>query len=130
KEVADALRSRFRGVVDMDARRWLAGRAGRAVVRTEHAVAPRVIEDEDTGRAGCSGDSRLRLWVIDLANLVVIPEIVYGGLVLQEREAFAVERELRRDRARVVDRQRMAFMCCVGSRHTWWRLESVVARPL
>jgi DnaB-like helicase C terminal domain len=130
EQVADPLRSGLRSVVDMHARGRLARYARHAVIRARHALAPGMIEDEDAGGAGRVRNGALRLRIINLAQLVVVPEIPHGGLASEQRESLAVEGDVRRDRARVVDRYPVGLRRGIGARHANGRLASIVARPL
>ena len=62
EQVADPLRARARGVVDMDAGRRLARPTGRAVLHARHAAALEMIEDKDAAGAGDLGDKALGFW--------------------------------------------------------------------
>ena len=81
-------------MVDMDAGCRLARTAARVVAQARHPAALQMVEDEHAAGAGVFLEKRLGLRVVDPANLVVVPEILDRGAVLDQAEAFAVEVQL------------------------------------
>src|SRR5439155_13038310 len=75
QEIADALRARARGVVDIHPGRRLARPAGLAAVDTVDAAALDMVEDKDAAGAERLLDELGRLRVVDGADLVIVPEI-------------------------------------------------------
>ena len=129
EEVAHALRAGPFGVIDMHAGRGLARRAGGAILRARHAAAQRVVEHEDLAGAGGFGDQALGLGVVDAAEFVLVVEVVHRAGVVQHRKTFAVERDVRRDRARALDRHAVRVARGVGAGDARRRFEGVVAWP-
>src|SRR5215469_1910927 len=95
QQVANPLRAGISRMVDMHPGGRLARSAGRAVLYSGNAAALQVVEDEDATGGGHLLDDPLGFGVIDSANLVVVPEILYGTALFNERETLRVERHVR-----------------------------------
>ena len=113
----------------MHAGRRLARRAGRAVGGPVHAAAQRVVEDEHLAGAGRLRHHALHLGIIHPPHLVLVPEVADRALVVQYREALAVERDVGDDRTNVMYRHGVRFALRVRTRHAGRRIEGIVARP-
>ena len=76
------------------------------------------------------GQHALHLGIVDAAHLVLVPEVAHRALVVQHREALAVERDVRRRRGRASwIAHGVRLVRRIGARHAGRRIERVVARP-
>ena len=114
----------------MHAGRGLARHAGLAAIDTIDAAALDVVEDEDAAGAEDVGNKALGLGIVDLAHLVIVPEIADRTALLDEGETLRVEPDLVRNRPHIVDMHPVRLMHHVRRRVAGTRLIGVIARPL
>jgi hypothetical protein len=94
------------------------------------AATDRVVEDQDPAGAGHFGDKTLGFGIVDAAQFVLVIKVPHRAFVLEEGQAFAVERQLRCDRAGVVDRHAVRLGDAGRARHARRRVVGEVHRLL
>jgi hypothetical protein len=106
-QITHALRARLHGIVVVDTGDRLTRRPGGAVDAARDASADRVVENQHSLGAGDLGHEAFGLRIIDPAQLVLVIEVLDGTAVLDERQAFDVERQPPRDRPGIMDDHRV-----------------------
>src|SRR6516165_96077 len=114
----------------MHARRRLARATCSAVLQPHYAASLQMVEDKDAARARHLLDDLLGLRVIDPANLVIIPEILYCATLLDERETLRVDRHVGRNRPHIVNPHCVRIVSHIRALLTLRRLKGIIARPL
>jgi hypothetical protein len=99
--LANAVRPRRGGLIDMDACCGLPRTRAADVGRAFDASADGMIEDEDAIRLQCRPDERFRRRVVDAPHLFIVIEILDRGRVTNQRKAFAVQRNIFGDQTRI-----------------------------
>src|SRR5262249_5669459 len=91
--------------------------------------AQRVVEDEDLAGARRLLHHAFHFRVVDAPHLVLVPEIPYRTLVVQDGKPLLVEGDIRLDRADIVNGNHVRLALRVRARYAGRRIERVVARP-
>ena len=102
-EIADALRTGPRRLIDMHAHGRLAGRVRHAVVDPSNPTPQRMIEDEDAARPGRCRDQSLGFGIVEFAQLALVVEVANRTAVAKDGKPLTVERGLGCDVTDIVD---------------------------
>src|ERR1700716_2343397 len=86
-----------------------------------------MVENQDPAGAGRGGDQLLGLGVVDSLHLVIVVEVAYRRLVLDELDAFVVEGEHVRQSPRVAYGHGAGLVLGVGLRHALRQLVGIAA---
>ena len=106
---ANAVGARFVGLVDMDARRRLARTGAPDIRGALDALAHGVVEDEDAVGLQRRLQEGFHGGIIDAPHFLIVVEILDDGGMADQRKAFAIQREIAGDQARVEDRDVVRF---------------------
>ena len=79
------------------------------------AVAHGVVENEPPLRAGRLREHTLRFRVLDATDLIIVEEIAYNTLMMQQSETLAVERDVAVERPGTEHRHNMRLGDAVGA---------------
>src|SRR5262249_44758991 len=119
QQVAHALRAGPLGVIVVRAAHDLADLARLTLVVVGGAQG--MVEDDDARGAALGLHQRLHLRIIDAADLVVVEEVDDLGVVANETEAMAIERERVGAAPRIVDRRAVRIWRAPRARCGWGR---------
>ena len=106
----------------MNAGDGLARHAGGTVFAIPHAAAEGVIEDHRALAAGRFQHRAFGFGVADALQFIFVVEILLFGGAVDQRETFPVQRQILRDRAHVVDFDRMGLGDDVADGHAGLRV--------
>ena len=88
-----------------------------AIDAAPDAATDRVVEDHNPAGTGHFGDETLGFGIVDAAQFVLVIKVPHRAFVLDEGQAFAVERQLRCYRTGVVNRHAMRLGDAGRARH-------------
>ena len=112
----------------MNAGDRLARRPGRPVDPACDTTADRVVEHQHALGAGGFRHEPFALGIVHSAQLVLVIEVLDRTAVLDQGQTFAVERQMRRHRASIVDRHPMRLGDTRRTGHAGRRVISQVYR--
>jgi hypothetical protein len=101
---ANAVGARFVGLVDMNARGRLARAGAPDIGCALDALAHGMVEDENAIGFQRRLEEGFHGGIVDVAHFLLVVEILDDGGMADQRKAFAVQREVGGDQARVEDR--------------------------
>ena len=107
--LAHAVGARFICLVDMDPRGRLARPGAPDIRGALDALAHGMVEDEDAVRLQRRLQEGFHGGVVDASHFLVVVEILDDGGMADQRKAFAVQRKVAGDQARVEDRNVVRF---------------------
>ena len=124
---ADAVGARHVGLVDMDPRGRLARTGAPDIGGALDALAHGMVEDDDAVGLQRRLQEGFHGGVVDAPHFLIVVEIPDDGGVADQRKAFAVQREVTGDQARVEDRNIVGFGQRSGFGFARRRIEGVGA---
>ena len=107
--LADAVRARQIGLVDMDARGRLARTGAAQIGRAIDALANGMVEDDDAVRLQGRPQEGFGGGIVDAPHFLIVVEIPDDGRVPDQGKALAVERKAAGDQPGVEDRNMVGF---------------------
>src|SRR5262245_38664627 len=97
------------GLIDMNARGGLPGTGTPYVIRAFDALAHGVIDYVDAVRVQRGAQEGFNGGVVDFPDFLIVVKILHDGRMPHQRKAFAVQRQVWRDRAGVEDGNGVRF---------------------
>ncbi len=100
----------------MHSRRRLSRNALRPIVRISDTATEGVVIHHDPISPSDIGNQAFRLGVIDPPNLIVIPEVANGTMMLDKGETLAIQRKPERIGPHIADRNAVGDVACIRPR--------------